>query len=204
MKQEEAERRQHEAMRKRREEQAREARERMHKEQEKAARIARAEDRKRAAKAKVKAERSNEAARRAREQQEKDAQLRMARRHVHDRRREFLQQLQDGAAKLPPDVEFVVDIAWTKKKGASKCLFCEQDIKFYSFRCPEGGAVACNPCMKGMCRVTVPTEELGSDGEGSKDGGEDDGGDGHVEEEGNVGMDEEERYEGGDNADGEK
>ena len=158
MKAEEAERRSHEAAQKRREEQEREAVERMKKEKEKAARIKAAEERKRAAKSKVKDERSKEAARRAREQQEKAAQLRMAKNHIKDQQEKFLRALEDRGEEVE-DKEYVMDIGWTKKKGAAKCLFCEEEIKYYSFRCPDGGAIACNPCKNNMCRFTPPKPE---------------------------------------------
>lgn len=36
---------------------------------------------------------------------------------------------------------------------------CEEDVKYYSFRCPDGGAIACNPCKNKMCRFT-PVKEV--------------------------------------------
>ncbi|KAF2033924.1 hypothetical protein EK21DRAFT_108342 [Setomelanomma holmii] len=153
-------------MRKRREEQEREALERPKKEQEKAERLKRAEERKRAAKAKVKADRSNEATRRACEQREKDAQLRMAKAQLKEKHDKFWREMKaNGDDVTMHELEYTIDIGWTKTKGAAKCLFCDEDIKYYSFRCAEGGAVACNPCKNHMCRF-VPLQQDGSENEG--------------------------------------
>jgi chemotaxis protein histidine kinase CheA len=146
-----AEQRSQEAARKRREEQDHEAQERLKREQEKAQRNKAATDRKRAAKEAMKNERSNQAARRARQQQEKDAQLRMARLYNAEMIAAFKNDLQE----TDKPIETVVDLGWTKMKGAAKCLFCEVEIKFYAFICPEGGAVACGPCIKRLSNCVV-------------------------------------------------
>jgi hypothetical protein len=39
----------------------------------------------------------------------------------------------------------------------AKCLFCEEDIKYYSFRCPDGEAVACNPCKSRLSIFELPS-----------------------------------------------
>jgi hypothetical protein len=163
MKADEAERRSQGAMRQRREEQEREAKERMRreeerlrKEQEKLDRIKNAEDRKRKAKKNVKDERSREAARRAREQQEKDALLRLARAHIKAQHDKYLS---GHNGEVTSAEEVIIDIRWTKKKGVAKCLFCDEEIKYYSFRCPDGGAIACNPCKNGMCKFNPPKQE---------------------------------------------
>jgi hypothetical protein len=145
------EQRSQEAARKRREEQDREVQERLKKEQERAQRNKAAADRKRAAKEAMKNERSNQAARRAREQQEKDAQLRMAKLYNAEKIAAFKNDLEETDKPTEP----IVDLGWTKKKGAAKCLFCEAEIKFYAFICPEGGAVACGPCIKGLSKCVV-------------------------------------------------
>jgi site-specific DNA-cytosine methylase len=163
MKATEAERRSQEAARKRREEQDREAQDRLKKEQEKAQRYKATADRKRAAKQAMKEERSNQAARRAREQQEKDAQLRMAKSYIADKITTFKQKNAEHIQRT----ETVVDLGWTKKKGAAKCLFCEAEIKYYAFVCPEGGAVACGPCMKELSKCVV-----GGEGEEDEEGGD--------------------------------
>jgi hypothetical protein len=156
----EAERRSQEAARKRRKEQDREAQERLKKEQEKNLRYKAAADRKRASKQAMKEERSNQAARRAREQQEKDAQLRMARSHINEKITAFKETRVEG---IQPS-ETMVDLGWTEKKGAAKCLFCETEIQYYAFVCPDGGAVACGPCMKGLSKCVVGGEEVGKGG----------------------------------------
>jgi hypothetical protein len=161
-----AERRSQEAAHKRREEQEREARDRLRKAEEqereaqarirkaeeKAQRIAQAEARKRAAAEKMKNERSDQAATRARQQQEKDAQLRMARSYIKDKINEVLRER--GEDDTSP-TDCVVELGWTKKKGATKCLFCGFEIKAYAFVCPEGGAVACGPCKKELGKCIV-------------------------------------------------
>jgi hypothetical protein len=157
MKADEAEARSREAMRQRREEQEREATERLRKEAEKTERVKKTEERKRAAKLKVKDERSKETARRAHEQQEKDAQMRMARQHVKMQQEHYLCETEKGREE--PGAGVVIDIKWTKKKGAAKCLFCDAVIKHYAFVCPDGGAIACNPCKNGMCRFVLPRED---------------------------------------------
>ncbi|KAH7066751.1 DnaJ domain-containing protein [Paraphoma chrysanthemicola] len=157
MKQEEAECRQQETMRKRREEQDAEARERIKKAQEKADRIKRAEERKRAAKEKVKAARSSEAMRRRQEENEKKAIRDMAMAYNAERRSKFLAMMREEGKKGDGSLNesYTIDLQWRKIKCATKCLFCEEQIKYYAFQCPEGGATACNPCLKGMGRVTA-------------------------------------------------
>ncbi|KAH3968262.1 hypothetical protein HBI56_050470 [Parastagonospora nodorum] len=175
MRADDAERRSQEAMRKRREEQEREAKERMRKEQEKLDRIKNAEDRKRRAKKNVKDERTRETARRAREQQEKDAQLRMAKAHIKAQQDKYMG---DRAEDTVPVEEVSINIGWTKKKGVAKCLFCDEEIKYYSFRCPDGGAIACNPCKNNMCKFTPPKQEKedsSDDSEWESEAGEDEG-----------------------------
>jgi hypothetical protein len=157
LKADEAERR----TQKRREEQEREAQASMQKEQEKAARVKAAAERKRAAKLKVKDERSQETARRAREQQERDAQLRMAKAHIKEQKETYLKSLPEGGEAG----EHVMNIGWAKTKGVTKCLFCKSEIKYYSFRCPDGGAIACNPCKNKMCRFTVDQDTADKDGD---------------------------------------
>ncbi|KAF2124882.1 hypothetical protein P153DRAFT_361045 [Dothidotthia symphoricarpi CBS 119687] len=156
---EEAEQRSKAAAEKRLEEQNQERmereQERLRKEQEKTDRVKRAEERKRAAKTKVKEERSKETARQASKQQEKDAQVRMARHHIKEQHAKFDKYLRD-MKNHGQEVETrtgVVDIGWVKKKGVATCLFCEEEIKYYSFRCPDGGAVACNPCKNKLSQV---------------------------------------------------
>jgi hypothetical protein len=164
MKAAEAERRSQEAARKRREEQDREAEERLRRETEKALRIKTAADRKRAAKEAMKNERSNQAARKAREQQEKDAQLRMAKLYNAEK----IAMFKNVFEETDKPTEATVELGWTKRKGAAKCLFCEVEIKFYAFVCPEGGAVACGPCMKGLSKCVVgggEEQDDASDGE---------------------------------------
>ncbi|KAH7081007.1 hypothetical protein FB567DRAFT_117695 [Paraphoma chrysanthemicola] len=157
MKQEEAERRQQETMRRRREEQDAEARERIKKAQEKADRVKRAEERKRAAKEKVKAARSGEAMRRRQEENERKAIKDMAMAYNAERRKGFVAKMREESKKgdASLDETYTIDLQWKKVKRATKCLFCEEQIKYYSFQCPEGGATACNPCLKGMSRVTA-------------------------------------------------
>jgi hypothetical protein len=165
MRADDAERRSEEQMRKRREEQEREAKERMRKEQEKLDRIKNAEDRKRRAKKNVKDERTRETARRARERQEKDAQLRMAKAYIHAQQEKYIR---DHAEDHIAAQEVSIDIGWAKKKGVAKCLFCNEEIKYYSFRCPDGGAIACNPCKNSMCKFIPPEQEIEEDSDESE------------------------------------
>lgn len=148
---EKAEQRSREAAGKRQEEQEREAQARVKKERERQARIKRTEERARVAQAKIKELRSKEATRRAREQQEKDAKIRIAKSQVKDKYYSHIQSLQERGDAVGTE-EIMVDIGWSKKKGATECLFCNEAIKYYSFHCPERSAVACNQCKNAMSR----------------------------------------------------
>ncbi|KAF2442655.1 DnaJ-domain-containing protein [Karstenula rhodostoma CBS 690.94] len=153
-----------EATEKRRREEA----ERYRKEQEKKAAAAKrkrdAEERTRKARERSAKNRSEEVARRAREEQEKTARLRMANAFIQGKHDECLAEFQaGGSAPKPAEVEKC--IGWFKKKGVTNCLFCGADINHFSFQLPGGGAVACNPCKKGFNNITVPSEEVGGDGE---------------------------------------
>ncbi|KAF1950952.1 DnaJ-domain-containing protein [Byssothecium circinans] len=168
----EAHHRSEEASRKAREEQARQARERIEKERlasEKRARLAQeAAERKRKAKERTAEMRSNEATRRLREEQEKAAQLRIARAHIERQQVAYMQKLQtlqssEGKRNEQEQVEVVLDLGWKKDKNKNKkgiklqCLFCAARIEYYAWVCPEGGAVACNPCKNRLSRfVPVP------------------------------------------------
>jgi hypothetical protein len=77
--------------------------------------------------------------------------------------------LQDGG--LEPIKGGVVDIGWAKKKGVAKCTFCDEDMKYYSFRCPDGGAAACNPCKNKLSCFTPPEPEVEDGVKGMDDGG---------------------------------
>jgi hypothetical protein len=58
----------------------------------------------------------------------------------------------------------------------AKYLFCEGNIKYYAFVCPDGGAVACNPCKIGLGRFVMPGEiEDEQRGDGGVDEMEDGG-----------------------------
>jgi hypothetical protein len=154
---EEAERR---AVEKAREAQDQQAKARLKEEAEKQKKKA-ATDRKQKAREKVAEVRSREALRRARESQEKGAIIRMANEHIKTKQKEYLSNLSEfGVA------EVVLDLGWKKTKGVAKCLFCDDEIKYYSFRCPDGGAIACNPCKNKLSRFTPQAVESdeGADG----------------------------------------
>jgi hypothetical protein len=179
MKADAADRRSREAMRKRREEQEHEAKERLRKEHDRLERIKEIEERirnnekrKRAAKKNIKDERSRKTAHRAREQQERDAQLRLAKAHVKAQQEKYVNNLENETFSSD---EVIIDIGWTKKKGVAKCLFCDEEIKYYSFRCPDGGAIACNPCKKNMCRFTSPLQDEAEDDSERDTNSEEDG-----------------------------
>jgi hypothetical protein len=99
-------------------------------------------------------------------QQQKDAQLRMARSYIKENIEKALREREESA---PSSTELVVELGWTKKKGAAKCLFCGGEIKFYAFVCPKGGAVACGPCKNELGRCVVIKKGNG-DEEGMEDG----------------------------------
>jgi hypothetical protein len=113
----------------------------------------------------MKEERSSQAARRARQQQEEDTQLRMARSHINEEITAFKETRVQGSQPS----ETVVNLGWMKKKGAAKCLFCEVEIKYYAFVCPEGGVVAWGLCMKGLSKCVIGGED-GGEGGGEEDG----------------------------------
>lgn len=109
----------------------------------------------RVAKAKVKDERSQETARQAREQQERGAHIRMAKDQITQMQDKYLEELHSHNDPIPTD-SVIININWPKKKGVSRCLFCDEAIKYYFFRCPDGGAVACNPCKHKLSRFVPP------------------------------------------------
>lgn len=172
----EAERRSREVQQqKAREEQERKAKERMEqqrKEEEAARKKEEAAQRKKKARERVADERSKEAARRARETQEKDAQRRLARAQIAQKQEEYVMEVENSGEKLGEE-EVIIDIGWAKKKGVAKCLYCDTDIRHYSFRCPEGGAIACNPCKNKLSRF-APCK-LESDGEAEPEDTSEDG-----------------------------
>jgi hypothetical protein len=155
---EEARRAAQEAAEKRRREEA----ERYRKEQERKAAAAKrkrdAEERTRKARERTALKRSEEVARRAREEQEKIARLRMAKAYIGRKHDDCVSKVPVGGS-LPKPEDVDKCIGWIKKKGVTTCLFCEEEIKHFSFQLPEGGVVACNPCKKKFSVITFPSNE---------------------------------------------
>jgi hypothetical protein len=96
----------------------------------------------------------------------------MAKAHVQAQQDKYFS---DVEGKIAGADEIILDIGWTKKKGVAKCLFCREEIKYYSFRCPVGGAVACNPCKNNMCRFTPPKQDEADDYDAVNTNSEEDG-----------------------------
>lgn len=82
--------------------------------------------------------------------------MRMAKQHTKEQQDKYLAEYGEDAASVK---EVVLDIGWKKVKGQAKCLFCDDEIKYYSFHCPDSGAIACNPCKSRMCRFTLAKKE---------------------------------------------
>lgn len=142
----------------------REAEERRRREEQekKAAAAARrkqeAAERTRMARERTVQKRSEEVARRIRVEQERTARLRMAKAYIDGEKDALVATLQEQG-RLPSAEEVDRCIGWKKKKGATTCLFCEDEIKHFSFQLPDGDAAACNPCKKQFSHVTIPVEE---------------------------------------------
>lgn len=82
----------------------------------------------------------------------------MAKSQIKEQQDKYLQALENRGEAVGLQ-EHVPDIRWTKKKGVAKCLFCEEEIKYYAFVCPDGRAVACSLCKHKLSRFTPPKLE---------------------------------------------
>ncbi|KAJ4350339.1 uncharacterized protein N0V89_008960 [Didymosphaeria variabile] len=67
-----------------------------------------------------------------------------------------LKLLQEGTHV--PAEGIAVDLGWTNAGYAPACFFCKFKKLKYSFRCPQGDAVACGRCKKRLSLVT-PVDE---------------------------------------------
>lgn len=108
------------------------------------------------------------AGKKQREEQEKNARLRMARDQIQQQQQKHLDNMIEKS-EVTGNEAMTIDIGWTKKKSVAECLFCDEAIRYYSFRCPDGGAVACNSCKKKLCRFTPSPVQIagigGADGD---------------------------------------
>lgn len=153
------------------EEASRAAAQRAREEQEQKAKKRLAKDaaveRKRKAKESAADERSKEIARRQRETQKRDAKVRLAKEWIKKKQDQQIEELERRGQKLSLE-EVTVNIAWVKTKGVATCFFCDIQIKQFSFRCPDGDAIACNPCKNKLSRFVPPDmdKEGGVDSEG--------------------------------------
>ena len=85
----------------------------------------------------------------------KEEQIRMAKVHAAKKHERYRQSLIDSG-RVPFEGE-VMDMGWVETFSLAKCLFYDKDIEHFSFRCPEGGAVACPPYHYGLNRYTTST-----------------------------------------------
>lgn len=166
MKEVEAERRSREAGRWAREQQEQDAKERLRKVKEMEAE-----------------ERSGEAAKKARQQQQKAAQDRLLQRVKEEKlesvRKNWgaMKNQADQRGLMPNDVKGPApntskkvstsaeprrrsapecihpQLGWMRKNGLSDCYFCGKKCVKYSYRCPECGITACEPCKVRQCPI---------------------------------------------------
>lgn len=70
----------------------------------------------------------------------------------------ILKLLEEG--KHVPADGITVDLGWVNTGFATMCSFCKFKKLKYSFRCPQGNAVACRRCKKSLSTVTPQDEAV--------------------------------------------
>jgi curved DNA-binding protein CbpA len=106
---------------------------------------------------------AEEAGKRAIEQQKKEAELQhantdgirgissakklaMAKIWVQGIQRKYAEELELQRLNFAFYSKKVIDLGWEKRKGPQTCHFCDAHVHEYSYRCPNGGAIACRGC----------------------------------------------------------
>ncbi|KAL5456147.1 hypothetical protein PMIN06_004105 [Paraphaeosphaeria minitans] len=84
--------------------------------------------------------------------------LRISSAYIQTKDAAVLNLLAEG--KHVPADGIAVDLGWVSAGYAPACLFCEFQKMKYSFRCRQGGAVACGRCKKRLGTVTPEDEAV--------------------------------------------
>jgi hypothetical protein len=108
------------------------------------------EERKHAAKEEAEKAAATVSADLLRKEQVRVAKADVAKQHVRYR----FDVLDSG--RVPTEGE-VVNLGWVERFSVAKCMFCDKDIEHFSFRYPEGGAVACPQCHYKLNRYSANT-----------------------------------------------
>ncbi|KAH7081005.1 hypothetical protein FB567DRAFT_551769 [Paraphoma chrysanthemicola] len=91
---------------------------------------------------------------------EKSTRIRAANRWAEIFHNKHAEELRANGSVLKHEGDYV-ELGWMKKRGVAVCDFCDTTVKFFSFTCPSGEAVACDWCKNKMSFYMAPLPGTG-------------------------------------------